>query len=156
MAKQGRTNAVGVALVMALGIAACANQPSHASHPTRPNHAGDASALSAQSAGHRMSGHVSGTLRMIGGPAPGTNVGIPGTIYAYRNRDLAGSPAATARTDGVGRFDLELRAGVYYLAASSPRFSISPTPSGPPCRAGHAVTITAGGAGSATVVCPVK
>ena len=65
-------------------------------------------------------GIVVGQYRMSGGPAPGLNRPVPGTIWAYPGRlTLADIKTATAsihvNTDAVGRFRLSLSPGEYTI-----------------------------------------
>lgn len=104
----------------------------------------------------RAAGEITGSLHMAGGPAPGTDWTVPGTIYAFTTADQSGSPIASGRADERGRFQLRLPAGTYYLAGSSPRFKIYPAPAQPPCFAGGPVTVASAHVATASVVCAMK
>jgi len=111
----------------------------------------DASAASAL-----PDGAVTGAIRLVGGPAGTTSAPAPGEVFAYLGADLAGRPVATARASSDGRFDLRVPAGRYYLAGTSPQYSIDPEPAKPPCRAAAAVDVTPGRTSRADVICAVK
>ena len=111
----------------------------------------DASAASAL-----PEGDVTGAINLVGGPAGTSSTPAAGEVFAYRDAGLSGQPVATTRTSADGRFRLRLPLGRYYLAGTSPSFSIDPKPAKPPCRAAAAVDVTAGGAATADVICPVR
>jgi hypothetical protein len=64
---------------------------------------------------HRSGEPVHGTLREVGGPAPGLNRGVAGTVRA----SVPGAKrVATARTGSDGRFTLTLEPGTHVLRGS--------------------------------------
>jgi hypothetical protein len=70
------------------------------------------------------SGSAVGDYRVVGGPAPGVNEPVRGTIWAFSGRvtwDHAFNSTAVAhvRTDSGGRFDLRLPAGEFTLFGSA-------------------------------------
>jgi hypothetical protein len=72
---------------------------------------------------HYESGTVGGDYRVVGGPAPGVNHPLLGTIWAYSGRvawDQTSSSTAVAhvRTDSGGHFDLRLPVGEFTLFGS--------------------------------------
>jgi hypothetical protein len=72
---------------------------------------------------HQEPGSVVGDYRQVGGPAPGVNHPVRGTIWAYNGRitwDHAFKSTAIAhvRTDSGGRFDLRLPVGQFTLFGS--------------------------------------
>lgn len=101
-------------------------------------------------------GTVTGTLQLVGGPAPGAAQPVPGVVYAFTSGDLTGQASASTPASSNGRFNLSLRPGTYFLAATSPRFSIEPAPTAPPCRAEAAVRVTTGTTVDADVLCQLK
>jgi hypothetical protein len=64
-------------------------------------------------------GTVTGTLRMVGGPAPGENLATAGTVTATPEE---GGTSVAAHTDSAGRFVLRLPADSYRLSGRSPRY----------------------------------
>lgn len=101
-------------------------------------------------------GSVTGTLRLVGGPAPGANKPASGEVYAFISASLTGTPTAKAKTASNGRFSLTLSPGTYYLAATSPSFSIDPPPATPPCRGDQPVVVSRGTASRIDVFCHMK
>jgi hypothetical protein len=63
-------------------------------------------------AGHDETFVVTGTLRAVGGPAPGIDEAVSGNIEALTR---TGKVIATVRTSSNGRFSLSLPKGVYVL-----------------------------------------
>ena len=98
-------------------------------------------------------GQVSGVLRLTGGPAGTADRAAAGEVFAYRDANLRGAPLVSGKAGSNGRFRPQVPAGRYYLAGTSPEFSIDPKPAKPPCRATAAVDIAAGGTVIADVVC---
>ena len=74
-------------------------------------------------------GHVVGTIREIGGPHPGVNVAIPGTVAAV---DATGHHFRAASTS-AGSFRLTLPPGDYSLTATSPKIRGGGHDNHPPC-----------------------
>lgn len=89
-------------------------------------------------------GTVTGKLQLSGGPAPGTARTAQGEVSAFKDASLTGQPAAKTKTAANGSFSLNLPAGTYYLAATSPSFKIDPTPATPPCRANAPAVVSIG------------
>lgn len=92
-------------------------------------------------------GTVTGMIRLVGGPPPGVNEPVPGTVSVFTSADLVGKAIATAQASTSGSFTVRLSPGTYYLAATSPRYSS--------CNALRAVVITTGGRVQADVICNV-
>src|SRR5689334_23976719 len=101
-------------------------------------------------------GTVTGTLKLRGGPAPGTGRAASGKVYAFSSSSFTGTPAATVTAGTDGRFSLSLPAGTYYLAATSPSFSIDPPPTTPPCRGDKPAVVSVGGTSRVDVACEMK
>jgi hypothetical protein len=108
------------------------------------------------SAARQSEGTVSGTLRLVGGPAPGVEKPAPGTVSVFATSDLAGKPVATAQALTSGKFVVRLSAGTYYLAATSPRFRIQPVPKTPPCRGSRTAVVKSGHTTRVDVICSMK
>ena len=88
---------------------------------------------------HHESGSVVGDYRIVGGPAPGVNQPVQGTIWAFRGRvtwddALHSTAAAHAGTDSGGRFDLRLPVGEFTLFGSqgNPSSALGREGCGPP------------------------
>ncbi len=101
-------------------------------------------------------GTVTGTLRASGGPAPGTPRTAQGEVSAFRDASLTGQPAAKTKTTANGSFSLNLPAGTYYLAATSPSFNTDQPPATPPCRADKPAIVSIGSTIQLDVVCAMK
>jgi hypothetical protein len=101
-------------------------------------------------------GTVTGTLELRGGPPPGTPRAASGTVYAFTSNSYTGAPAATVTTGNDGRFSLHLPSGTYYLAATSPSFSIDPPPPTPPCRGNKPAVVSVGSTSRVDVACEMK
>jgi hypothetical protein len=65
------------------------------------------------SAAHTVRTH--GTLVQVGGPAPGAPVGIAGAQLTFQGNGAS----AAVRTDGHGRFTVDVAAGTYTVAVRS-------------------------------------
>ena len=101
-------------------------------------------------------GTVSGTLHVAGGPAPGSGAAAAGQVYAFSSASLTGSPVAKVATAPDGSFTLTLAPGTYYLAATSPSFTIDPAPATPPCRGNIPAVVTSGAVSKIDVTCAMK
>lgn len=101
-------------------------------------------------------GTVTGTLRLVGGPPPGVDRTTTGEVYAFDSAGLTGQPQVKASTASDGSFRLSLPVGTYYLAATSPDFSVDPAPAAPPCRGDKAAVVSRGGTSRVDVVCQLK
>lgn len=101
-------------------------------------------------------GTVTGMLRLVGGPAPGIDEPASGVVYAFTSSSLSGTQIAKAKTGSDGSFHLNLPPGTYYLAGTSPSFSIDSPPSTPPCRADGPVVVSEGSISQVDVACPMK
>ena len=64
------------------------------------------------SSSHPETFAVRGTLRVIGGPAPGVDKGVAGSIRAL---SATGTVVETVQTSDKGKFSLRLRQGTYVL-----------------------------------------
>jgi hypothetical protein len=102
-------------------------------------------------------GTVTGILHLSGGPAPGSDSAAVGEVYAFTSAMLTGRPRIRAKTGSDGSFSLNLPAGTYYLAATSPSFSIDPPPPAtPPCRGDRPAVVSGGRTSRVDVVCQMK
>ena len=101
-------------------------------------------------------GTVTGRLRLSGGPNPGTDSAAPGEVYVFASAGLTGQPQVKAKTGADGSFSLNLPPGTYYLAATSPSFSIDPPPPTPPCRGDKPAVVSRGSTSRVDVVCQMK
>jgi hypothetical protein len=101
-------------------------------------------------------GTVAGTLQLRGGPGPGTVRAVSGEVSAFTSIGLTGTPTATVKAGVDGRFSLNLPPGTYYLAGSSPSFSIDPPPARPPCRGDKPAVVSAGSTTLVDVACEMK
>ena len=101
-------------------------------------------------------GTVTGTLNLVGGPAPGTDRPAAGEVYAFTTASLAGQPIGTVKANSNGSFRLRLPPGTYYLAATSPSYSIDPPSATPPCRGEAPAVVSRGSTNHVDVVCAVK
>lgn len=101
-------------------------------------------------------GTVTGTLRLVGGPPPGVDRPASGEVYAFAKADRAGNAIAKVKTSAHGTFTISLPPGTYYLAATSPSFSIDPPPPTPPCIARSPAVVSRGSTVAVDVVCSMK
>jgi len=101
-------------------------------------------------------GTVTGTLHLAGGPAPGTIKPAAGEVYVFTSASLTGTPTAKATTAPDGSFSLALSPGMYYLAATSPSFTIDPPPAAPPCHGNTPAVVSPGSTSKVDVVCEMK
>jgi len=100
---------------------------------------------------------LSETLHMVGGPPPGTDEPVAGTVTA---RERGGLGVATTTSVGPdGRFAMRLTDGIYEVTGYSPRFGDGKYP----CTPGGPVTITTRPVNmvppyveTVTVTCPVR
>ncbi len=136
-----RTASVSLALAfLAMGIAAC----SSSGLPATTTSTLDAT------------GTVTGSLQLVGGPAPGLDIPAPGVVYAFSSATLAGPPVSQTTAGSDGTFSLNLPAGTYYLGATSPKFVLDPPPATPPCFGDKPAVVTSGGTSSVKIACPMK
>lgn len=135
-----RATAVSVVFVALLVLAGCSS--------SKPN----ATSISTASA----HGTVTGTLELRGGPPPGTARAVPGTVFAFTSNSYTGTTAATITSGPDSRFSLDLPTGTYYLAATSPSFSINPPPPTPPCRGDKPAVVSVASTRRVDVVCEMK
>jgi hypothetical protein len=110
-------------VVMAAGLivvffAGCSASANHGAAPTRAA---------------TMTGTVSGTLRLNGGPPGETSAPAPGEVFVFTSAALTGTPTAKTKAGADGTFHIELPAGTYYFAATSPDYTLDPPPAVPPC-----------------------
>lgn len=99
---------------------------------------------------------MTGGLHLAGGPAPGADKPASGVVYAFTSASLTGTPVAKVATGSDGTFRLSLPPGMYYLAATSPSFSIDPPPATPPCRGEAQAVVSAGRTSRVDVFCQMK
>jgi hypothetical protein len=69
---------------------------------------------------------------------------------------LTGPAIGTAKASAEGSFRLRLPPGTYYLAATSPSYSIDPPSATPPCRGEAPAVVSLGTTNHVDVVCAVK
>lgn len=112
--------------------------------------------MAACSSSSSAKGVVTGALRMRGGVVAGISIAVPGEVYAFKDPSLEGKPSAHAKADAGGHFELKLRPGTYYLAATSPRFTITPKPSTPPCHGQRPVVVTTAATIRDDISCEMK
>jgi hypothetical protein len=93
--------------------------------------------------GRQSTGTITGALRVVGGPAPGTSAAVGGTIH-INGRD--GNLPLTTRRDGT--FSALLRAGDYTVTGTA-------RGSGLTCSADNPVVVTAGHTTHADVICNI-
>jgi hypothetical protein len=101
-------------------------------------------------------GAVAGRLHLVGGAPPGSDRPAAGKVYAFTSASLTGAPIATVKTGSDGRFKLRLSPGRYYLAATSPSFTLDPPPATPPCRGNRPAVVNEGGTTRVDVTCSMK
>lgn len=121
-----------------------------------PSVASCASSSASPTASSAKHGTVTGKLHLSGGPGLSVARTAPGDVLAFKAASLTGKPVAKAKTAANGSFSLNLPAGTYYLAATSPSFNIDPAPATPPCRADKSATVSIGSNLTLDVVCAVK
>jgi hypothetical protein len=91
---------------------------------------------------------IRGTLRMTGGPYPGIDRGIAGTVEV---RDQAGE-VQTVATDADGRFEVRVRNGRYEMRGTSPAVDAGQAR----CIVPDTVTVTAGRDVVVDVLCQIS
>jgi hypothetical protein len=121
---------VSLIAVAAIGLASCGSSSS-----------GGTDAKSAP-------GQVRGTLRVIGGPAPGVNAAIAGTVTATANDGRTWHQQVTAKQP----FAFSLPPGSYSLTGASPAINDGKQICG---RGGSPITVQAGGTTKTNVVCDI-
>ena len=98
--------------------------------------------------GSTVTGTVVGTLREVGGPPPGLNRQIPGTVFAADASGANWQAAATATRP----FTLTLPAGTYVFTGSSPLINSGQID----CFAQAAVVVVGGERVRVEVVCSIR
>jgi hypothetical protein len=93
-------------------------------------------------------GSVVGTFDMVGGPYPGIDRPLGGSIDIHRT-SRSGAVVKTIHTSRRGHFDTLLAPGRYWLIGRSPHVT------GMGCPNVHAVTVTDHGTAHVQVVCAV-
>jgi hypothetical protein len=93
---------------------------------------------------------ISGRFHEVGGPAPGIDQVVSGTISVYREATLTGSPVTSVHTDAQGRFNIDVEPGTYFLSGATPAVS------GARCTGQGAVTAAIGAVATADVTCQLK
>jgi hypothetical protein len=101
-------------------------------------------------------GTVEGTLHLNGGPSPGMDEATSGEVYVFASAGLTGAPVATTKAGADGRFRVQLAAGIYYLAATSPGYLLDPALATPPCTSADPATVTAGRISQIRITCEMK
>jgi hypothetical protein len=106
---------------------------------------------------HESTGTVIGQYRLTGGPAPGVNRALQGTIWAYAGSiELSELDQAMAvahvRTDASGNFTMSLKPGSYSLVGAQ---GSSGSVNADSCGAPVLVSITASTQTTGNLVCSV-
>ena len=91
------------------------------------------------------SGTITGQLVRVGGPYPGSPVGIAGSVLV--KDDSSGSVVRTIQTGGQGEFSFRVGPGTYVLSHTYP-LELAPCVSSP-------ISVISGSTVTATVVCSV-
>lgn len=97
--------------------------------------------------GSDVTGRAVGALREVGGPAPGINHGIRGTIR------IAGGAGQTQEvsTSSTGAFEVELSAGAYLVTGRSPEINDGKSD----CRAASKVVVKRDRTVRVDVICDI-
>jgi hypothetical protein len=93
-------------------------------------------------------GIIEGTMREVGGPPPGINKRLPGSLAASR----ADGRSATTAVDGAGRFSLSIAPGKYRVVGHSPQYGDGSYS----CESGGPVTVTAHTVTHIELLCPIR
>ncbi len=140
--------ASAVAIVAALGACSSSHHSSASTTTTRPDQrATTSSSFVASACVSDVSSGISGTLRLIGGPPPGINRAVPGTVTV--------TSASGSRCDVPivrGSFAVAVPVGTYTVTGHSPSFGDDTGK----CSAGGHVVVTNARTVAVTVVCPVN
>jgi hypothetical protein len=92
-------------------------------------------------------GTIAGTLREVGGPAPGLARAIAGFLRVFNATGGWDGP-----TDGSGNFRVDLPVGTYTVTGTSPVFGAGQYP----CTAGGPVVVARGRTTTVEVICSIK
>lgn len=92
---------------------------------------------------------VTGTFHEVGGPPPGINRPLVGTITVYSGTSASGIQVTVVHTDANGRFQAVLSPGTFFFVGRSSDVS------GIPCTSDGPVTLTRAPA-SVVVTCSLK
>jgi hypothetical protein len=108
-----------------------------------------AAATTRAPSGATKTGTITGQVKLVGGPARGTNSMRPvaGGVVTF-----AGTGRSTAAMSEQGRFTAELRPGIYAVTATSPDYNSG----GAACAAVHPVRVSAGKVASVEVFCQIR
>ncbi|MCW2526000.1 MAG: hypothetical protein JWM76_860 [Pseudonocardiales bacterium] len=98
---------------------------------------------------------IAGTLREVGGPGPGINIAQVGQILVYDNDRFIGRSIASITTDSVGRFNVSVPPGTYFLAGTYRLGATSNEAGEAPCASSEPVVARAGETISIVVACHV-
>jgi hypothetical protein len=91
-------------------------------------------------------GRISGTLREIGGPRPGLDRSVPGTI------SIEGDSTAVAASTSTGEFSVRVPVGTYNVTGTSPLVNEGREK----CVVSDPVIVENGRTTRVTVVCPIR
>jgi hypothetical protein len=148
--RRRRAALAGGALVLLVGAAAAAvplmttgglGGPDRSDVPAASASAAPSAASSAASSAVE----VSGTLRLVGGPAGTAPSGVAGQVH-FRAENGA---TTSATAGGDGRFSLRVPPGTYVVSGTSPSFGDGASP----CAAAGPVQVSAVGRHDVEVVC---
>ena len=149
---RGRLVVLGGSLLLSLGTAAaCTGATPHVHRSLQPPQP----SANVPTSPSGTQGTVSGVIRLVGGPAPGSDHAVAGTVSVYRG-DVSGRPMASVHSDAHGSFVISLPPGTYALAATSPRYAVNQPSDLPPCRAREPIVVTRNAATTADVLCEMR
>jgi hypothetical protein len=92
---------------------------------------------------------VTGRFHEVGGPDPGLDRPLVGTITVYNGTDASGTQVTVVRTDAKGRFTVDLNPGTFFFVGRSADVG------GIPCTSDGPVTLTHAPA-TVVVTCQLK
>ena len=130
----------GVLVIAVTGAVACTSSPT--------NHPGQASSSASPPSSTTDTGTVSGRLLLVGGPSPGIERGLAGTIVV-RSAAKSGPIVTSVDAKANGSFRVDLPPGHYVFIGRSSSLQ------GVGCMGTHPVTVAASHLATVQVVCPV-
>jgi hypothetical protein len=93
-------------------------------------------------------GIIEGTMREVGGPPPGIDTRVAGSLTAT----APDGNHVTASVDAAGRFSLQLPPGKYHVVGHSPQYGDGTYD----CESGGPITVTAHTVTHIELVCPIR